>query len=57
MSRVTINLTSPVIHDLAGAIARNDIVGIYANGSDEALSSLYWPTHGHWRQTTGYYSI
>ncbi|ADN50426.1 hypothetical protein Vdis_1037 [Vulcanisaeta distributa DSM 14429] len=37
LGRITVNLTSPVIHDLAIAIARNDIIGIYANGSDEGI--------------------
>ena len=37
LGNVAINLTSPVIRDLAVAIARNDIVGIYANGSDEGI--------------------
>lgn len=37
----TINLASPVIHGLTGAIIRGgDIVGIYANGSDERIVEL-----------------
>ncbi|WP_245522501.1 hypothetical protein [Vulcanisaeta distributa] len=35
--KVEVNLTSPVIHELANAIARGDIVGIYANASDESI--------------------
>ncbi|WP_264890749.1 hypothetical protein [Vulcanisaeta souniana] len=35
--KVKVNLTSPVIHGLANAIARGDIVGIYANASDEGI--------------------
>ena len=37
MNKVTINLTSPIIHELAGVIAKGDVVGIYANGSDEGV--------------------
>ena len=37
LGKVTINLTSPVIHYLATAIAKGDIVGVYANGSDEGV--------------------
>ncbi|WP_054856186.1 hypothetical protein, partial [Vulcanisaeta sp. JCM 16161] len=33
--KVEINLTSPVIRELANAIARGDVIGIYANASDE----------------------
>ena len=34
---VTVNLTSPIIGYLAGAIARGDVVGVYANGSIEGV--------------------
>ncbi|WP_245522484.1 hypothetical protein [Vulcanisaeta distributa] len=37
MSKVTINLTSPITRELADSIAKGDIVGIYANGSDEGI--------------------
>lgn len=37
---VTINLTSPVISELAKTIARGDVVGIYANASDEDAAEL-----------------
>ena len=37
VGKVSINLTNPIIHDLANAIARNDIIGIYANGSSEDI--------------------
>ena len=33
--KITVNLTSPIIHDLAKAIAKDDVIGIYANGSNE----------------------
>ncbi len=37
MSKVTINLTSPITRELADSIAKGDIVGIYVNGSDEGV--------------------
>ncbi len=34
-NKVTVNLTGLVIRSLAGAIARGDVIGVYANGSGE----------------------
>ncbi|WP_460173598.1 hypothetical protein [Vulcanisaeta sp. JCM 14467] len=39
-NKVTINLTSPVIRDLAIAIARGDVVSIYASGNDESIAEF-----------------
>ena len=39
-NKVIINLTSPVIHELASAIARDDVVGIYASGGDEGIAEF-----------------
>ena len=36
----TIDLVSLVIHELASAIARGDIVGIYVNGDDEGVAEF-----------------
>ena len=39
-NKVTINLTSPVIRDLAIAIARGDVVSIYASDNDESIAEF-----------------
>ncbi len=44
--KVEVNLTSPVIHGLANAIARGDIIGIYANASDEGIIEFVLAIHG-----------
>ncbi len=53
---VIINLTRPIIHELAKVIAKDDIIGVYANGGNESIVEFAFAHPWLWQQVICYYS-